>query len=166
MTRMKTTTKEVTLYTVAGKTFLDKHDALDYEADLIEKMNYTYHMVKYDPMKADSFSKDKHIPKYQQWIIYAVPTHRTPSNFIHHILTTHIGSAVIELVDEFDQSYGYINNWDIRLTKRFYNIESLAEFFDQKMSDIGYPTIRIVDSEGVLIEEWKRDGVIIDNTDT
>lgn len=163
MTRIKTTKKEVTLYTVAGKTFLDKNEALDYETDLIEKMNYVYHVVKYDPMDADSFSKDKLIPEYQQWVIYAVPMHHTPSNMIYDILTTHIGPAITKHIDEFECDYGYINNWDIRMTKRLYSIEALAEFFNQKISDEGYPTIRFMNADGALIEEWERDGVTIDN---
>lgn len=161
MTRMKTTTKEVTLYTVAGKTFLDKDDALAYEADLMEKMNYSYHVVKYDPMTADSFSKDKRIPNYQQCVIYAVPTYNTPSNLIYDILTTQIGPAVVKHVDEFDVDYGYINNWDIRMSKRLYSLDALAEFFNQKISDEGYPTIRFVDIAGDLTDEWERDGVYV-----
>jgi len=160
---MKTTKKEVTLYTVAGKAFLDKNDALAYETDLVEKTNYTYHIIMYNPMEADSFDKDKMIPKYQQWVIYAVPRHNTPSNMIYGILTTHIGPAITKHIDECGYDYGYINNWDIQMTKRLYNIEALAEFFNEKISDDGYPTIRFVNADGDLIEEWERDGVTIDN---
>lgn len=161
MTRMKTTKKEVTLYTVAGKTFLDKDDALAYEADLMEKMNYVYHVVKYDPMTADSFSKDKRIPKYRQCVIYAVPAHDTPSNLIYALLTDHIGPAVVKHMDEFEVDYGYINNWDIRMSKRLYSLDTLVEFFNQNINDDGYATIRFVDTDGYLTEEWERDGVYV-----
>lgn len=160
MTRMKTSTKEVTIYTVAGKKFLDKSDALAYEEDLMAKMTYVYHVVQYDPMKADSFDKDK-TPKYQKEIIYAVPAQQTPTNLIYDILITHIGPAVVKHIDEIEYDHGYINNWDIRMTKRLYSIEALVEFFDKKIDEKRQPTIRFVDINGDITEDLERDGVYV-----
>jgi len=160
MTRIKTSTKSVTIYTVAGKQFLDETDALAYEKELNEKMDYTYHVVKYGPLEVDSFVEDK-TPVYSKCVIYAVPVHATPSNLIYTILMRAIGEAVTEHVDEFGCQYGLVNNWIITLQKRLYSIESVAEFFNSKIDDSYQPLIRFVDETGSVVDEWKRDGLYV-----
>lgn len=158
MTKIKESTKEVTIYTVAGKQFLNKTDALDYENELTQKMDYVYYVVMYDPARVNSLKKNKE-PNYTKWIVYAVPAHHTPTNLIYDVLINNIGPAITQHIDEYEIKYGYINNWDLRQPKRFYSIDAIAEFFNHKISDKGYPTIQFLNESGACIEEWKRDGV-------
>ena len=160
MLRIKRSTKKVTIFTVAGKEFLSEIEAMKYERDLNEKMGYTYYAVKYNPLDIDSFAKDK-TPVYTESVIYAIPTHQTPSNLIYAILNDTIGPAVIQHVDEFGSDYGYINNWDVIFTKRLFSMETLVEFFDDKIDDTLRATIRFVDHKGHITEEWQRGGTKI-----
>lgn len=164
MVRIKRSTKKVTIYTVAGKDFLTEDEAREYEKNLNEKLGYTYYAVKYNPLDVDSFAKDK-TPVYTKGIIYAIPTHMTPSNLIYAILNDTIGPAVIQHVDEFGSDYGYINNWDVIFKKRLYSMETLVDFFDIKIDDTLCATIRFVDHKGNITEEWQRDGTEINTSE-
>ena len=160
MARIKRSTKKVTIYTVAGKEFLTEDEAREYERNLNEKLGYTYYTVKYNPLDVDSFAKDK-TPVYTESVIYAIPTDQTPSNLIYAILNDAIGPSVIQHVDEFGGDYGYINNWNVIFTRRLFSMETLVEFFDDKIDDTLCATIRFVDDKGRVTEEWQRDGTKI-----
>lgn len=118
---METRKKEVEVYVVGNKEFLDKEEAKAYERRLEEKLNYTFYNVSYSPdlTEGRGFSKSMKL---------AVKGNH-PSNAIIQYLNDNIGKPV-----EGVMGVAPTNNWSYSKGFKFDNIDEMEKFIDEKGS--------------------------------
>lgn len=140
MSTITSQTKEVTIYNVAGKAFLTEEEAKTYEKDRTQQLGYTYHVIRYNPENPRRVKPEDKENLYANTVVYAVPKPYTPSNLIIDICIKQFGDPVTRIENSL------INTWVIAVSKRFYSIQTLEEFFSE------HDVIYFVDAYGEIQE--------------
>jgi len=118
---MEVRTKNVDVYIVGDKEFLNKEEALRYEQQLNEKLKCTYYPVSYQPDLTEGRG-------YYKKMIVGVKGDYSPSNAIFQYLVDQVGKPI-----EMVMGVSPIDNWKVHEGKRFDDINELNEFLDQQV---------------------------------
>lgn len=143
---MEIVPKTIDVYVVAGKEFLDREEAEQYEKELMDKLKYVYYVVSVHPDLTEGRG-------YQRTIIVAVEKSYNDNTLIHFLCQTY-GKPL-----EFAQGVKPVDNWGYSKGKTFETLEGLKDFLETKRSQgigdyrrLEVPDIYYVDTNGNAVE--------------
>ena len=109
-------TKEIEIYTVAGKEFLDKQEAINYEEEINKELEYTFFIIEHHPDLNEGtgyFNKN----------VIAVPKNYAEYATALQFCVNNFGKPLAAV-----QGVAPIPNWVMSAIKKFDNIEDLENF--------------------------------------
>lgn len=115
MSLIETKTKEVTVYVVAGKEFLDKSEAEKYEKELEKELSYTFFTVNHSPDLTEGRG-------YYKTTVLAVPKNYAAQATALQYCVDSLGKPL-----EFVMGVAPMPNWVISGGRKFETIESLGK---------------------------------------
>jgi hypothetical protein len=120
---METAKKEVQIFIVEGKEFLDKKDAEEYEKEIKKELGYTFFTISHDPDLTEGRG-------YYKNTVIAVSGNYAEEATALKFCFDNYGTPL-----EFVMGVCPTPNWILGTGKRFNTIKELEEFKKQKISE-------------------------------